>query len=331
MLAQQILNGVVVGAVYALFSLGLTLVFGLLRILNLAHGSLFMWGALTGLFAMTRLDLGLPLAFIVACVLSGTLGVVLELVVFRPLRRRNGDELSTVVASIGANLVFMNLAQQATNAETLRFPFGAFPIRFYDILGLRVSLQNIVILLTAGIMAVSLVAYLFRTRRGAEVRAVAINERTSMLLGVNPGSVYLQTFFIAGFLAGAAGVIIGIAFNSVSYMMGENILLQAFVIIVVGGLGSVTGTLLAGIVVGIIQALSTAYLSTELSDAILFAMLFVVLLLRPAGFFPGIHRAGARNGAARRGRHLEDGAADRFRGGHERWRGGRRCALGPRV
>src|ERR1700722_5424504 len=110
MLAQQILHGVVGGAVYALFSLGLTLVFGLLRILNLAHGSLFMWGALTGLFAMTRLDLGLPLAFIVACVLSGTLGVVLELVVFRPLRRRNGDELSTVVASIGANLVFMNLA-----------------------------------------------------------------------------------------------------------------------------------------------------------------------------------------------------------------------------
>jgi branched-chain amino acid transport system permease protein len=289
MLAQQILNGVVIGAVYTVFSLGLTLVFGLLRILNLAHGAVFMWGALFGLFAIVKLGLDLPLAFAVAMILSGVLSVCLDLLVFRPLRRRQGDELATIVASIGANLVLMNVAQQMTNAETLRFPFGTFPIRFYNFLHLRVSLQNITILIAAAIMVVLLLLYLFRTRLGAEVRAVAVSERTSMLLGINPGAVYLQTFFVAGLLAGAAGVIIGVAFNAVGYVMGESVMLQAFVVIVLGGLGSVTGTVLAGLMIGMIQALSTAYLSTELSDAILFGILFLVLLVRPSGLFAGVH------------------------------------------
>jgi branched-chain amino acid transport system permease protein len=209
--------------------------------------------------------------------------------VFRPLRRRQGDELATIVASIGANLVLMNVAQQMTNAETLRFPFGTFPIRFYNFLHLRVSLQNITILIAAAIMVALLLLYLFRTRLGAEVRAVAVSERTSMLLGINPGAVYMQTFFVAGLLAGAAGVIIGVAFNAVGYVMGESVMLQAFVVIVLGGLGSVTGTVLAGLMIGMIQALSTAYLSTELSDAILFGILFLVLLVRPSGLFAGVH------------------------------------------
>ena len=289
MFAQQILNGIVIGAVYTLFSLGLTLVFGLHRILNLAHGAVFMWGALIGLFAITGLHLGLPLAFGLAMVSSGVLSVLLDLLVFRPLRRRHGDELSTIVASIGANLILMNLAEQVTNAETLRFPFGTFPIRLYAILGLRVSLQDIAIMLAVAVMVAALLLYLFRTSLGMEVRAVAVNERTAVLLGVNPSVVYLQTFFISGLLAGAAGIIIGIAFNSVGYVMGQGVMLQAFVVIVLGGLGSVTGTVVAGILIGIIQALSTAYLSTELSDAILFGVLFIVLQLRPTGLFPGIH------------------------------------------
>jgi len=289
MLAQQILNGLVIGAVYAVFSLGLTMVFGLFRILNLAHGAVLMWGALIGVYLTTELEWGLAAALPVAVLGSGFLSMALELLVFRQLRHRQGDELSTVVASIGANLILMSLAQQGTNAETLRFPFGVFPVVFYDVFGLRVSLQNIVIVLIAAAMGVALLLYLFRTRAGTEVRAVAVNQETATLLGVNPDAIYLQVFFIAGLLAGAAGVIIGIAFNSVGYVMGEAIMLQAFVVIVLGGLGSVVGTLLAGVLVGVVQALATAYLSTELSDAILFGILFVLLLVRPNGLFPGLH------------------------------------------
>ena len=289
MLAQQLLNGVVVGAVYALFSLGLTLVFGMHRILNLAHGAVFMWGALIGYFAVTLAGLSLWAAFIVAVFGAGLVSVALELCVFRPLRRHQGDEFGTIVASIGANLILMQLAQQATNAQTLRFPFGIFPILFYDIAGLRVSLQQLVILGAVAVIVVALLAFLFKTSLGSEARAVAVDERTSMLLGVNPGKVYLTSFLIAGMLAGAAGVILGVAFNSVSYVMGDAVMLQAFVVIVLGGLGSVTGAVLAGILIGMIQTLTTAYISTELSDAVVFGLLFVVLLIRPDGFFAGLH------------------------------------------
>jgi branched-chain amino acid transport system permease protein len=289
MFGQELLNGFVVGAVYALFSLGLTLVFGIHRILNLAHGAVFMWGALIGYFAVTGAGLALLPAFILAILGGALVSVGLDLLVFRPLRRREGDEFGTIIVSIGANLVLMHLAQQATNAQTLRFPFGIFPIHFYHLLGLRVSLQQIVIVAAVALLVVALVLYLFRTNLGTDARAVAIDERTSMLLGINPHAVYLGTFAIAGALAGAAGVILGIAFNSVSYIMGEPIMLQAFVVIVLGGLGSVPGALLAGVMLGVIQTLTTVYISSELSDAVVFGLLFIVLLVRPRGLFTGLH------------------------------------------
>ena len=289
MLAQQVFNGVVMGAVYALFALGLTLVFGMVKILNLAHGAVFMGGALVGLFAITQWNLSLPAAFGLAVLSGGVLSVLLELLVFRQLRHRQGDELGTVVASVGANLVLMTLAQQVTNAEILRFPFGVFPVQIFRGMGIRISLQDIAIISAVALMVVALLIYLFRTEFGTQVRAVAVNERTSTLLGINPDTVYLQIFFTAGVLAGAAGMVLGIAFNSVSYVMGEGIMLQAFVVIVLGGLSSVTGTVVAGVLIGVIQALATGYLSSELSETILFGILFLVLLVRPSGIFPGLH------------------------------------------
>jgi branched-chain amino acid transport system permease protein len=291
MLAQQLVNGIVVGAVYSLFSLGFTLIFGMHRILNLAHGAVFMWGALIGYFCVTSAGISLLPAFVAAVLGAGMLSVALDLLVYRPLRKRNGDEFGTIIAGIGANLVLMSVAQQITNAQALRFPFGIFPVVFYRIesLGLRISLQQIVIVGTVAVLTIGLLAYLFKTRIGTDARAVAINEQTSTLLGVNANLVYLSTFFIAGALAGAAGVILGIAFNSVSYIMGEPIMLQAFVVIVLGGLGSVVGAIFAGLLLGIIQTISVVYISSELSDAIVFGLLFLVLLLRPNGFFAGLH------------------------------------------
>ena len=145
--------------------------------------------------------------------------------------------------------------------------------------------------LTTGIYFVVtlLVLCIFKTSTGAKVRSVAVNERTSTLLGVNAGPVYLQTFFIAGLMAGAAGIIVGIAFNAVSYTMGESMMLQAFVVIVLGGLGSITGTVVASLLIGLIQTLSIAYVSSQLADAILFGLLFFVLWLYPSGLLIGLH------------------------------------------
>ena len=198
--------------------------------------------------------------------------------------------MSTIVASIGANLILMNLAQQVTNSEILRFPFGTFPIQVLRLFDLRVSLQNIAIL-ARGRRSWSHCSCCVSSAptSGAKVRAVAVNERTSTLLGVNAGPVYLQTFFIAGVMAGAAGIIVGIAFNSVSYTMGESMMLQAFVVIVLGGLGSITGTVVASLLIGLIQTLSIAYVSSQLADAILFGLLFFVLWLYPSGLLTGLH------------------------------------------
>src|SRR5580700_5075215 len=243
MIAQQILNGLVVGSVYALFALGFTLIFGVHHILNMAHGAVFMWGAFFGLFAITRFDLPFPLGFVLAIVLAGLLSVALDWVAFRPLRKRGAPEFSAIVSSIGAGLVLMNIAQRVSDTRVLRYPFSTL------------------------LIVAALFVYLFYTRFGRQIRAVAINERTATLLGVNPNFVYFQTFFISGALAGAAGVLIGIAFNSVHFLMGDAYMLRAFVVIVLGGLGSVMGALIAGLLLGLVQTLRIAYVSSGLSDA----------------------------------------------------------------
>lgn len=290
MLAQQIFNGIVVGSVYALFSLGFTLVFGVQRVLNLAHGALLMAGAFVSYSLIVPLGLPAPLAIVIAIVVGGLLGVLLEFVAFRPLRRRGGSEAAAMISSIGANMVMISVVQQLSGAQIYSFPFGTFPYRVFVVLGLRISLLQVAILLTVILLTAALVYGIYGSPFGRQVRAVAIRERTAALLGINTGSVFALTFFLAGALAAAAGVIIGIAFNSIHFLMGENLLLRAFVVVVLGGMGSITGSLVAGLLLGLVQTLTTTYISSQLSDAIIFGLLFVGLLIVPNGLFPGMHR-----------------------------------------
>lgn len=287
---QQIFNGLVVGGTYALFALGFTMVFGVLHVLNMAHGAVFMWGAFAGLFAITLLDLPLWVAMIVAMLAGGLVSVAVDVVALRPLRRRRAPEFAAIVSSIGFAQILMSLAQYASGAQVHRFPFGTFPIAFYEVFGIRVSLQQIAILLSVSLLVVCLLLIFYRTGFGRKLRAVAISDVTAQLLGINLDRTHQLTFFISGLLAGAAGVIIGIAFNSVHYLMGEPYLMRAFVVIILGGLGSISGAVVGGLIFGMIQTLSIAFLSSSLSDAILFGMLFVILLIRPSGLFGSIHQ-----------------------------------------
>lgn len=290
MFAQQILNGIVVGSVYSLFALGFTLVFGVQNILNMAHGALFMVGAFIGLYAVTLADLPLPIALLVAMLGAGCVGVLLDFFAFRPLRKRRAGEFPAIISSIGANLILISIAQQISNAQVSGFPFGTFPIVIYNFFGLRMTLQQIAILGCVTLLTAALLFLLFYTSFGRQVRAVAINERVSVLLGVNPSLVYALTFFIAGALAGAAGFIIGIAFNSVHFLMGEPLLLRGFLVVILGGLGSILGSLVAGFVLGIIQTMSVFYFSSQISDVIVFSLLFLMLLFRPTGLFKGLRQ-----------------------------------------
>lgn len=285
MLMQQLLNGLVVGSVYALFALGFTLLFGVNHIMNMAHGSVFMWGAFAGLYAVTLLDAPIYVALLIGMAAGGLVSVALDIFAFRPLRRRNAPEFSAIVSSIGANLVLLAIAQKVSDTAVMRFPFDAFPIVFFTVAGLRIQLLQLVIVGLVVVMVFALVWYLYRTSFGQRIRCVAYSEQTSRLLGINPGPVNMQVFMISGALAGMAGVLIGLVFNSVHFGMGEPLLLRAFVVIILGGLGSIPGALIAGLAIGIVQTLAVAYISSGVAEAIVFTALFVVILVRPTGLF----------------------------------------------
>ncbi len=291
MLAQQILNGLVMGGVYALFALGFTLVFGIHHLMNLAHGAVFMTGAFVALYGVMA---GFPLwlAFVLAVVCCGFLSVLIEITAFRRLRRSGEAEFGAIISTLGADLIIFTLAQKVSASEVLRFPFDTFPVRIFEIAGLRVSLLQMFMAVCAFALMLVLTYYLYRTPLGTRVRSVSGNERAAVLSGVNPNVVYFQTFFLSGALAGASGVLIGLAFNSIQFGMGEPFLLRGFVVIVLGGMGSIPGAMVAGLLFGLIQTLTSAYLPSGLTDAIIFSMLFLILLVRPYGLF-GKETAGA--------------------------------------
>lgn len=293
MLGQQILNGVVVGSVYALFALGFNLIFGVHKIMNLAHGAVFMSAAFVGLLIV---NLGLPFwaAFLAAMLAGGVISIVVDLVAVRPLRGRGDAEFSVIISTIGVNLILMTIAQSLSATRIFRFPFDTFPIEFFYPFGLRLSLLQILIMATVVVFLALLGGHLYLTSFGRQVRAVAGNERAAMLLGVNPHLVYLQTFFISGVFAGAAGVLIGLAFNSVHFLMGEPYMLRAFVVLVLGGLGSLVGAVVAGLLLGILQNLTSVYLPTGVSDIIIFSLLFATLVIKPNGLFGSATAAGGK-------------------------------------
>jgi branched-chain amino acid transport system permease protein len=284
MIAQQLLNGLITGSVYALFALGFTIVFGTHRILNLAHGAVFMSGAFMAYYAVIA---GLPLwaAALLAMVGAGLLSYLIELVAFKPLRARGEIEFAALISSIGINLMVTNAAQRISKTKVVRFPFGTFPVQFYEVFGLRISLLQITIAGIVTVLLLLLLVYIYRTSFGRQVRAVSGNERAARLLGVSPAAVYFQTFFISGALAGIAGVLIGLSFNSIHFLMGDPYLLRAFVVVVLGGLGSIHGAVVAGLLLGMLQTLAVAYLPSGLADAIIFSLLFGILLVRPSGLF----------------------------------------------
>ena len=288
MLAQQILNGLVSGMVYALFALGFNLIFGVQKVLNLAHGGVFMAGAFIAYYAVV---LGLPfwVALLLAVVACGLISVLIDVLGFQPLRKRShaDAEFGAIVISIGVDLILASIAQRLSDTQVLNFPFGTFPVQFLRGFGMRISLLQITIIVLVVVMLVALMLYLQRTSFGRQVRAVALNERAAALLGVNARAVYFQTFFIAGGMAGLAGVLIGLSFNSVHFLMGEPYMLKAFVVVVLGGLGNLPGAVAASLLLGVMQTMSVAYLPAGLSDTLIFSMLFVVLLFRPNGLFGG--------------------------------------------
>ncbi len=280
---QQIVNAIWLGSVYSLFALGYALVFSVLGVLNLAHSAVFMWGAFIGLIAVLNLSVPIWLSLPIAMLGAGLIAVALERVAFAPLRARNAPRISQLISSIGASILLVSIAQLVFGTQPQRFPIGSIPNEPIQGLPFNVTPIQVIILLTAVTLMVLLQALVQRTRLGQRMRAVAFNQRTASLLGINVGGIYTLTFFIAGALAGAAGVLFGLAYNSMTPFIGDSIALKGLTVIVLGGLGNIQGALVGGFVVAALEVFSISAGGSNYRDAIVFTLLFLILLVRPQG------------------------------------------------
>ncbi|MFZ4437923.1 MAG: branched-chain amino acid ABC transporter permease [Syntrophales bacterium] len=285
MIAQQLINALTLGSVYALFALGFTLVFGVLEVINLAHGAVFMAGAYAALLLVTKANLNIWVALPLAMLASGALGLLIDQIVLKPLRSRQAHHLMPMIATIGAATLITNAAQGIFGAETSRFPLGTIPEESFQLGTIRITELQIAIVIISFLLMILLMVILKKTRLGKAVRAVAENPRTSYLLGINVEGVFRLVSFTAAALGGGAGVLIGLSFNAIFPFMGQPLMPKGIAVIILGGMGDVRGAMVGGLFLGVAEVMSVAYLSSDYRDAVAFGLLFLILLVRPSGLF----------------------------------------------
>lgn len=280
MLAQQLVNGLMLGAVYALIAIGYTLVFGVLGMLHLAHGEVFMVGAFVGLLCVTRFSGQVLLAMAAAMIATGLLGLLIERVAFRPLR--GAHPLAPLATTLGAGIALQETFRNYFGAEQRGFP-AAIANDLWHLGPVRVSSVQLFILGAAVVLMLAVHLFLARTDAGRAVRATAENPVVAGLLGVNVQGTIMLTFVVASMLAGAAGVLVGIAYNAVHPFIGVQMGIKGLVVMLVGGLGNVPGAMLGGVLLGILEVIGVAYLASSYRDAFAFGAVMLILLLRPEG------------------------------------------------
>jgi branched-chain amino acid transport system permease protein len=284
-LAQQLFNALSLGGVYALFALGFTLVFGVLGVINLSHGAVFMLGAYAALEAATRLQWPLWAALVFAFALSGLVGLLIDALVLRPLRARHAPHLIPMIATIGLGISLNSLAQGLFGAENRRFPPELLPQQTLHLVGLDVTALELGIILLSFVLMTVLLLALQKTQLGRALRAIAESPKAALLLGINVEGLFMLTSFAAAGLGGVAGVLIGLYSNALFPLMGQPMLHKGIAVIILGGMGDIRGAMLAGLFLGFAEVLSVAYIGSTMRDAVGFGLLFAVLLLRPKGLF----------------------------------------------
>ncbi|MDD5325719.1 MAG: branched-chain amino acid ABC transporter permease [Polaromonas sp.] len=285
MLEQQLVNALSLGSVYALFALGFTLIFGVLGVINLSHGAVFMVGAYAAEQAVAHFALPLWGALLFAFVFSGGVGLLIDVLVLRPLRARNAPHLIPMIATIGVGIILANGIQGIFGAENLRFPPGLVPDSTLSLGGMSLTALELgIILLSFVLMAVLLLA-LKKTQLGRALRAIAESPKAAYLLGINVEGLFYLTSFVAAGLGGVAGVLIGLYSNALFPLMGKSMLEKGIAVIILGGMGDIRGALIGGLFLGFAEVLSVAYIGSSMRDAVAFGLLFLILLVRPKGLF----------------------------------------------
>jgi len=286
---QQLTNGLAVGGIYALIALGYTMVYGILRLINFAHGDLFTLGAYLGLTLLTSLGLsgmmsGLMVALVLIILSMGLVavaGFLLERVAYRPLRK--SDRLAAVVSALGASIFCQNAIMLVYGARSQVYPSGILPSASISLFGMEFSLMRFLMFGISLALMLLLYWFIHRTRTGTAIRAVAIDQDAAKLMGIDVNRIISLIFLIGPALGGAAGVMVGLFYGQITYDMGFNFGLKAFTAAILGGIGNIPGAMLGGILLGVIEALGAAYISIAWKDAIAFCVLILILIFRPTG------------------------------------------------
>ncbi len=296
LLLQQTINGLSLGAMYALLALGFTLVYGILELINFSHFNVFMVGSFVALWVLQMFGLsgqevilvGLPLfgvllaAFIVTMLFSGVLGVVIERLCLRPLRNVKGP--AAMITTIGVSYILFNVILLTVGADSKNFP-NPLPAIQYHIGGAVLDFRVLLIWLVALLLMVGLYMFVQRSRIGKAMRATAQDAEAARMMGVEVDRVIIMAFFLGSALAGAGGLIFGLYYNFTSFIIGFTAGLRAFTAAVLGGIGNVPGAMVGGVLIGLIEAMGGQFIATAWADVIIFSILVLVLVFKPAGLF----------------------------------------------
>ncbi len=292
MLIQQLINGITLGSVYALIALGYTMVYGILELINFAHGDIYMTGAYAGLLVLSFFNLQafpgfliiIPFlaVFIAAMPACGLLGMLIERVAYRPLR--NSPRLAPLITAVGVSIILQNLVMLIAGSDNKAFPF-IFPKGAFILPGAEITyIQAFICVFSLGLM-LALNIFIQKTKTGRAMRAVAIDRKMAGLVGIDVNRIISLTFFIGSGLASGAGIMVGVYYGIINFTMGYMAGLKGFTAAVLGGIGNVRGAMFGGLLIGVLESLGAGYLSAQYKDVFAFGVLVIVLLIKPGGLF----------------------------------------------
>ena len=278
---QQVVNGVTLGSVYALIALGYTMVYGIIKLINFAHGDIYMLGAYIGFLLTTFANFSFLPALVTAMCGCSILGVCIEKIAYKPLR--NSSRITLLITAIGVSLFLEYTTMFFASARIRTFPDDLLPKQAFFIGDIRITIQQMCLIGIAIVLMILLQFVVHKTRVGKAMRAVSIDRDAAQLMGIKVDKTISYTFAIGSALAGAAGVLVGVYYNTINPLMGILPGLKAFVSAVFGGIGIIPGAMIGGVSIGVIETFVAGYGGSMYKDAVVFAILILILIIKPSG------------------------------------------------
>lgn len=277
---QQLVNGLILGSVYALLALGYTMVYGILKLINFAHGDIYMLGAFIGYYLINVFHFNFFVALVLTMMMTACIGMLIEFLAYRPLR--HSTKIAALITAIGVSFLLEYGMQYLVGSQKRAFPQVIEKVR-YDLGLFTIDSHQIIILVTSLALMIGLQFIVKKTKMGKAMRAVSVDSDAAQLMGINVNTTISFTFAIGSALAGAAGVLIGLYYNSIEPLMGMAPGIKSFVAAVLGGIGIIPGAALGGLVIGILETFTYVFDISTYKDAVVYIILILILLVRPAG------------------------------------------------